>query len=69
MIITCRNAQRSNRIGAAVAGLLLPALLLGAQGPANAQTTNLSIATGGTGGVYYPLGGGIATEIRENDEG
>lgn len=50
-----------------VAGLLLPAMLLGT--PANAQTTNLSIATGGTGGVYYPLGGGIATEIRENVEG
>lgn len=69
MTITRRNAQRGNRIGAAVAGLLLSALLLGAQGPANAQTTNLSIATGGTGGVYYPLGGGIATEIRENIEG
>jgi TRAP transporter TAXI family solute receptor len=51
----------------AVATLTLPALLVG--GPANAQTTNLSIATGGTGGVYYPLGGGIATEIRENVDG
>ena len=49
------------------AGLLLPALLLGAS--ASAQTVNLSIATGGTGGVYYPLGGGIATEIRENVAG
>lgn len=29
----------------------------------------LSIATGGTGGVYYPLGGGFATVIRENVEG
>ena len=28
-------------------------------------TQQLSIATGGTGGVYYPLGGGIATLIRE----
>ncbi len=25
-----------------------------------AETINLSIATGGTGGVYYPLGGGMA---------
>ena len=25
-----------------------------------AETVNLSIATGGTGGVYYPLGGGMA---------
>lgn len=27
---------------------------------AAAETVNLSIATGGTGGVYYPLGGGMA---------
>jgi TRAP transporter TAXI family solute receptor len=66
MTIISRNAQRRIRIGAAIAGLAVPALLLGA--PASAQT-NLSIATGGTGGVYYPLGGGIATEIRENVEG
>ncbi|MGH7403197.1 MAG: TAXI family TRAP transporter solute-binding subunit, partial [Candidatus Rokuibacteriota bacterium] len=32
-------------------------------------TTQLSIATGGTGGVYYPLGGGFATVIRENIDG
>src|SRR5690349_3213548 len=25
-----------------------------------AQAQNISIATGGTGGVYYPLGGGMA---------
>ncbi|HET7409646.1 MAG TPA: TAXI family TRAP transporter solute-binding subunit [Paracoccaceae bacterium] len=68
MIITSRNAGRHPGIGAALA-LALPALLIGAHGPAFAQTTNLSIATGGTGGVYYPLGGGIATEIRENVEG
>lgn len=68
MTITSRNAQR-RRIGATIAALTLPALLVVASGPANAQTTNLSIATGGTGGVYYPLGGGIATEIRENVEG
>jgi len=29
-------------------------------------TTRLSIATGGTGGVYYPYGGGIAKIISEN---
>src|SRR2546426_7480745 len=28
-----------------------------------AQAQNLSIATGGTGGVYYPLGGGMAAVI------
>src|SRR3954453_9467526 len=30
---------------------------------ANAQ--NLSIATGGTGGVYYPLGGGMAAVLSK----
>ena len=29
----------------------------------------LTIATGGTGGVYYPLGGGLADLISENIEG
>ena len=29
----------------------------------------LTIATGGTGGVYYPLGGGLADVIGENIEG
>ena len=29
----------------------------------------LTIATGGTGGVYYPLGGGLADLISENLEG
>lgn len=31
--------------------------------------TQLSIATGGTGGVYYPLGGGFAQVIRANITG
>jgi uncharacterized protein len=30
-------------------------------GPAQAQQKILSIATGGTGGVYYPLGGGLGS--------
>ena len=32
---------------------------------ATAQAQNLSIATGGTGGVYYPLGGGMAAVISK----
>jgi len=32
-------------------------------------TKRLSIATGGTGGVYYPYGGGIAKIISENLQG
>jgi TRAP-type uncharacterized transport system substrate-binding protein len=34
--------------------------------PAAAQEKiNLSIATGGTGGVYYPLGGGMANLLSK----
>jgi TRAP-type uncharacterized transport system substrate-binding protein len=43
--------------------LLVSELLLGvvlAAGAAIAQNMNIAIATGGTGGVYYPLGGGMA---------
>ena len=32
---------------------------------AAAQAQNLSIATGGTGGVYYPLGGGLAAVLSK----
>ncbi|MBY0270518.1 MAG: TAXI family TRAP transporter solute-binding subunit [Burkholderiales bacterium] len=34
-----------------------------------AETVNLSIATGGTGGVYYPLGGGMANVFSKNIPG
>ena len=30
-----------------------------------AQAQNLSIATGGTGGVYYPMGGGLAAALSK----
>jgi uncharacterized protein len=39
-----------------------------AAGPAAAQS-QLSIATGGTGGVYYPIGGGLAEVINRHVEG
>ncbi len=45
--------------------LFTAALLLTA--PAGAQ--NLSIATGGTGGVYYPMGGGIAAVLSKHVPG
>jgi TRAP transporter TAXI family solute receptor len=38
-------------------------------GGPGAGIRRLSIATGGTGGVYYPYGGGIAKIISENLEG
>jgi uncharacterized protein len=34
-------------------------------GTAVAQNTNIAIATGGTGGVYYPLGGGMANVLSK----
>ncbi|HEY7238185.1 MAG TPA: TAXI family TRAP transporter solute-binding subunit [Burkholderiales bacterium] len=36
---------------------------------AAAQAQNLSIATGGTGGVYYPLGGGMAAVLSKYVDG
>ena len=35
-------------------------LILALAGPAAAKTTFVSIGTGGTGGIYYPYGGGVA---------
>src|SRR3954465_13174512 len=43
----------------------LCALALAAPAPAQ----NLSIATGGTGGVYYPLGGGMAAVLSKYVQG
>jgi TRAP transporter TAXI family solute receptor len=34
-----------------------------------AQAQNLSIATGGTGGVYYPMGGGLAAVLSKHVAG
>src|SRR6188768_1145899 len=39
--------------------------LLAAAFAATAEQINLSIATGGTGGVYYPLGGGMAAVLSK----
>lgn len=38
---------------------------LGLATEASAQQQNLSIVTGGTGGVYYPLGGGLANLLTK----
>jgi TRAP transporter TAXI family solute receptor len=51
---------------------LMAATFLGAASiapVASAQTTRLSIGTGGTGGVYYPLGGGMASILSKNVPG
>ena len=46
-----------------ILGLILSlacVLVLLAGGPVAAKTTFISIGTGGTGGIYYPYGGGVA---------
>lgn len=47
------------RLAALAAGLFAAA----------AQAQNISIATGGTGGVYYPLGGGMAAMLSKHVPG
>ena len=56
-------------------GLVLAAVSAGAAitgcGPRDAgvRTERLSVATGGTGGVYYPYGGGVAQVVSDRLEG
>ena len=54
-------------------GLILGALVAGAAlfagGALSQQQTTIAIATGGTGGVYYPLGGGMANVLTKNVPG
>ena len=45
------------------------AMLLAATLCGGASAQNLSIATGGTGGVYYPMGGGIAAVLSKHVPG
>jgi TRAP transporter TAXI family solute receptor len=47
------------------AAIVLSGALL-ASGAAHAQQKTMSIGTGGTGGVYYPLGGAIANVLSKN---
>jgi len=51
-----------------ILGALAGAALL-ISGVAHAQQKTLSIATGGTGGVYYPLGGGLANILTKQIPG
>lgn len=49
--------------------ILAGAAALAAPRLAQAQATQLAIATGTTGGVYYPLGGGLANILSRNIPG
>lgn len=53
-----------------LAGLVAGAVLtVAAATPALAQNKQLTIATGGTGGIYYPLAGGFGTIISKEIPG
>jgi TRAP transporter TAXI family solute receptor len=45
--------------------LIRSAAILAAACAVSAQAQNISIGTGGTGGVYYPLGGGMAAALSK----
>src|SRR5512145_1003035 len=66
-----RRITRRTFLGAVGAGATALGTLPGSDvAPAGAQVTKrLSIATGGTGGVYYPVGGGIAALISKHVPG
>jgi uncharacterized protein len=49
----------------ALKALLVGAAILAAAPGVAQEKINLSIATGGTGGVYYPLGGGMANMLSK----
>ena len=49
--------------------LIIGTLLLSMSFTGYAQMKFLAIATGGTGGTYYPLGGALAQMLSNNIEG
>src|ERR1700740_3865609 len=49
--------------------LIIRALALVSVFAGAAQAQNIAIATGGTGGVYYPLGGGMAAVLSKYVQG
>ena len=77
--MTTRHLEHAGRRGHGARWLVLAAAAaiaagtLACGGPdgsgGGGLTVRLSIATGGTGGVYYPYGGGIAKVISDNVDG
>ena len=51
--------MKAASLGTALLGFWLAAA------PAHAETKTLAIATGGTGGIFYPLGGGLANMLSK----
>jgi TRAP transporter TAXI family solute receptor len=54
---------------ARAAAFILPLAAITFATAASAQNKTLSIVTGGTGGVYYPLGGGLANVLSKHVPG
>ena len=73
MMVNCAvtSSPRQRGIGLVAALLLALAGAVVACGPPSAGglTQRLSVATGGTGGVYYPYGGGVAKVISDHVDG
>lgn len=65
--------RRLRRLGQVVFGigvaLVLLSLLVACSGGAPGGANRISIATGGTGGVYFVYGGALADQITQNVEG
>jgi TRAP transporter TAXI family solute receptor len=73
LVVSSRRLAAQRPVGsccrlALSAGLALSVALVGCQSNSSG-VRYLSIATGGTGGVYYPYGGGIAKILNESMPG
>jgi TRAP transporter TAXI family solute receptor len=62
------STRRGLMLGGAALSLV-PGSLVTASGAFAQERRNLSIVTGGTGGVYYPLGGGLANLLTKHVPG
>lgn len=71
MITKARSTYRYRGLSIAVVVIAVGALVATGCNPqqVGGLTMRLSIATGGTGGVYYPYGGGIAKVISDRLDG
>jgi uncharacterized protein len=68
--VVCAGRGRFGRVvWGVVASLIFVWMLAGCAGEAPGGGNRLSIATGGTGGVYYVYGGALADQITQNIEG
>ena len=45
--------------------IMILCMIVALAGPVAAKTTFIGIGTGGTGGIYYPYGGGVAEIVGQ----